>query len=107
MPFMTMPDAVQAIQAIMSVPTKNLNLSVYNIRAFAPTAEEFRQKLIEIFPQAQIQYDVNKKRQNMVDTWPADTNDNAARDDWQWNPQHDLNTGLKEYLIPGVKKIYS
>ena len=106
-PFMTMPDAVCAIQDIMVAPMKNLNQTVYNIRAFAPTAEEFRQKIIEAFPQARIDYDVNEKRQNMVDSWPADTDDSAARSDWNWNPQHDLETGMKEYLIPDVKKIYS
>ena len=106
-PFMTMPDAVKAILDIMAAPTKNLNQTVYNIRAFAPTAEEFRKKLIDVFPQAQIQFDVNKKRQNMVDSWPLDTNDNAARYDWHWNPKHDLETSLIEYLVPGVKKIYS
>ena len=106
-PFMPMPDAVCAIQDIMAAPMKNLNQRVYNIRAFAPTAEEFRQKIIEAFPQARIDYDVNEKRQNMVDSWPADTDDSAARSDWNWNPQHDLETGMKEYLIPDVKKIYS
>ena len=106
-PFMTMPDAVCAIQDIMAAPMKNLNQTVYNIRAFAPTAEEFRQKIIEAFPQARIDYDVNEKRQNMVDSWPADTDDSAARSDWNWNPQHNLETGMKEYLIPDVKKIYS
>ena len=106
-PFMTMPDAVQAIQDIMAAPMKSLNQTVYNVRAFAPTADEFRDKVIEAFPQAQIEYEVNEKRQNMVDSWPADTNDSAARMDWRWNPQHDLETGMKEYLIPDMKKIYS
>ena len=104
---MTMPDAVQAILDIMVVPMKNLNQTVYNIRSFAPTAEEFRQKIIKEFPLARIDYNVNEKRQNMVDSWPADTDDSAARSDWNWNPQHDLETGMKEYLIPDVKKIYS
>ena len=106
-PFMTMPDAVQAILDIMVAPINNLNHTVYNIRAFAPTAEEFRKKIIEGFPQAQIEYNVNQKRQNMVDSWPADTDDSAARADWNWNPQHDLETGMKEYLIPDLKKIYA
>ena len=106
-PFMTMPDAVQAIQDIMAAPMKSLNQTVYNVRAFAPTADEFRDKVIEAFPQAQIEYEVNEKRQNMVDSWPADTNDSAARMDWRWTPQHDLETGMQEYLIPNVKKIYS
>ena len=106
-PFMTMPDAVQAILDIMAAPIKNLKQTVYNIRAFAPTAEEFRQKIIEVFPQARIEYNVNEKRQNMVDSWPCDIDDSAARSDWNWNPQHDLETGMKEYLIPNMKKIYS
>ena len=106
-PFMTMPDVVCAIQDIMSESMKNLKQTVYNIRAFAPTAEEFRQKIIEAFPQARIEYNVNEKRQKMVDSWPCDIDDSAARSDWNWNPQHDLETGMKEYLIPNVKKIYS
>ena len=98
-PFMTMPDAIRAIKYIMEAPKKKLNKTVYNIRAFAPTAEEFRQKIIYIFPTAQIEYEINKKRQKMVDSWPSDTNDNAAQLDWDWKPQHDLETGLMEYLV--------
>ena len=106
-PFMTMPDAVQAIQDIMIVPIESLNQNVYNVRAFAPTAEEFCQKIMDVFPKARIEYYVNQKRQNMVDSWPADTDDSAANSDWNWKPQHDLETGLKEYLIPELKKIYT
>jgi len=106
-PFMTMPDAVKAILDLMESPLEKLNQTVYNVRSFAPTAEQFRQKIIEIFPQAQIEYNINEKRQKMVDSWPSDTNDSAARNDWNWDPQHDMETGLKEYLAPDLKKIYS
>ena len=106
-PFMFMPDSIQAILDMMKAPKKNLNQMVYNIRAFAPTTEEFRGKIIEAFPNAKIEYEVNKKRQNMVDTWPADTDDRAARTDWNWMPKYDLETGLSEYLIPDMKKIYT
>ena len=102
-----MPDAIQAITALMDAPEDYLSRTVYNIRSFAPTAEEFRQKIMDVFPQAIIEYDVNEKRQNMVDSWPLDTDDSAARSNWNWEPQHDLETGMKEYLIPDVKKIYS
>ena len=43
----------------------------------------------------------------MVDSWPTDTDDSAARSDWHWSPRHDLEIGMKEYLIPDVKKIYA
>lgn len=106
-PFMTMPDAIRAIQNIMKTHFESLKQTVYNIRAFAPTAEEFHQKIMEGFPQAKIEYDVNNKRQNMVDSWPEDTDDSAALSDWNWKPQHDLVTGMKEYLIPDLKKLYT
>ena len=106
-PFMTMPDAICAIIQIMSAPRKNLSQSVYNIRSFAPTVEEFRVKLLEFFPDAEIEYEVNEKRQQMVDGWPMDTDDSAAKKEWDWNPYHDLDKGLCEYLIPDLKLIYS
>ena len=105
-PFITMPDAVQAIQDFMAAPMESLKQTVYNIRAFAPTAEEFRQKILDIFPKAKIEYDINEKRQNMVDSWPSDTDDSAASSDWNWKPKYNLETGMKEYLIPNVKKKY-
>ena len=106
-PFITMPDAIGAIIQIMSVPRRNLSQSVYNIRSFAPTAEDFRQKLLEFFPDAEIKYEVNEKRQKMVNSWPMDTDDSAAKKEWDWHPYHDLDKGLGEYLIPDLKLMYS
>ena len=105
-PFMTMPDAIGAIIQIMSVFRKNLKQSVYNIRSFAPTAEEFRQKILEFFPKAEIGYEINDKRQKMVDGWPMDIDDSTAKKEWNWKPIHNLDSGLSEYLIPDLKKIY-
>ena len=107
MPFMTMPDAISAIIKIMSFPKQNLKRNTYNIRSFAPTAEEFRKKILKFFPDAKIGYRINEKRQNMVDSWPMDTNDSAAKKEWNWIPNHNLDIGLNEYLIPDIKKIYS
>jgi nucleoside-diphosphate-sugar epimerase len=106
-PFMTMLDAIGAIIQIMNAPRRNLSQSVYNIRSFAPTAEEFRQKLLEFFPDAETEYNINEKRQEMVDGWPMDTDDLAAKKEWNWHPYHDLDKGLGEYLIPDLKQMYS
>ena len=101
-PFMTMPDAICAIIQIMKVTKNEFSQTVYNIRSFAPTAEEFKQKIIEFFPNAEIGYAINEKRQKMVDGWPADTDDSAARNEWNWQPRHNLDKGLSEYLIPDL-----
>jgi len=106
-PFMTMPDAIGAIKQIMKAPRQDLKQNVYNVRSFAPKAEEFRQKLLEFFPDAEIDYEVNKKRQKMLDGWPMDTDDSAAKKEWNWQPCHDLDKGFNEYLIPNLKQMYS
>ena len=61
-PFMTMPDAICAITTLMDAPEANISRTVYNIRSFAPTAEEFRQKVLEYFPNAEIGFQVMEKR---------------------------------------------
>ena len=42
----------------------------------------------------------------MVDGWPMDTDDSAAKKEWNWKPIHDLDNGLSEYLIPELKEMY-
>ena len=106
-PFMTMPDAIFGITKIMNAPKENLKQNVFNIRAFAPTAEEFRKKLLTYFPKAKITYKINTKRQRMLDGWPMDTNDQAAQNQWGWEPIHNLDKGLSDYLIPDLKLLYS
>ena len=53
-----------------------------------------------------VKFEINESRQNMIDGWPQDVNDSAAKLDWDWNPQHNLEAGLSEYLIPEITKMY-
>ena len=106
-PFMTMPDAICAITTLMDAPETNISRTVYNIRSFAPTAEEFRQKVLEYYPEAKIDYKISEKRQKMVDSWPADTDDSMAKNDWNWIPVHELDSGMKDYLVPDLQLMYN
>ena len=49
---------------------------------------------------------INFKRQNMVDSWPADVDDSAARSHWNWSPEFDLDSAFENYLIPQITKRY-
>ncbi len=106
-PFMTMPDAICAITTLMDSPEANISRTVYNIRSFAPTAEEFRKKVLEYYPEAKIDYEISEKRQKMVDSWPADTDDSMAKNDWNWIPVHELDSGMKDYLVPDLQLMYN
>lgn len=107
LPFMTMPDAVDAFLQLADAPEDTLSTRVYNIQAFSPTAGEFRDAVIERFPGAEISFDPVPHRQAIVDTWPAAVDDRLARDDWGFGPRHGFEEALDEYLLPALRKRYT
>ena len=105
-PFMAMPDAVEALMQLGSANPESLTRPVYNITAFNPSAEEVRAIVLKEFPQADITFKVDVKRQGIVDSWPEDVDDSAARADWGFRPRYDLNRAFGEYLIPTIRERY-
>jgi nucleoside-diphosphate-sugar epimerase len=101
-PFMTMPDAVRAMSALASADAARLSRTVYNVTAFNPSAAELAQLVREHFPDARITFQPDLQRQAIVDSWPADVDDGAARADWGFSPRHDLCSAFEEYLLPGI-----
>lgn len=104
--FMAMPDAVKALVDIEKADAENLTRRVYNVTSFSLSADEFKDKVLESFPEADIGYKVHENRQKIVDTWPMDTDDKAAREDWGWMPDYDVEKCFKEYLVPNIKSRY-
>src|SRR3954464_7459637 len=105
-PFMAMPDGVDALLALASVPRARLTRSAYNLSAFNPSAAEIRDVVLAAFPDATIRYTVDAKRQGIVDSWPAAVDDSAARRDWGFNPTYDFEGAFHEYLIPTIRERY-
>jgi nucleoside-diphosphate-sugar epimerase len=104
LPFMAMPDAIHALFLLAEADEVNLSWRVYNVTSFNPSAAEFRELLLRRFPEARIGFRVDEKRQGIVDRWPSDVNDDAARADWGWRPEYDLERALDEYLVPGIRR---
>ena len=105
-PFMAMPDAIKATIELSNAPAENLNRRVYNISAFSLSAADFRQEVLKYFPEAQIGYQNDAKRQKIIDSWPMDCEDSAARKDWGWSPDYAMDRCFEEYLVPNIKKRY-
>jgi nucleoside-diphosphate-sugar epimerase len=104
LPFMTMPDAVQALLRLASAPADDLSTRVYNIGAFSPSAEQIRDAVLEHYPGASITFDPEPGRQAIVDSWPEAVDDTRARRDWGHAPVHGLREALADYLIPGLRR---
>ena len=107
LPFMTMPDAIDAIIRLVRSERTWLSRTAYNIGAFAPTAVAIGAIVQQAFPKAEIRTAVDKKRQGIVDSWPADVDDAAARRDWGHSPRFDLAAAFGDYLIPSIRNRYS
>jgi threonine 3-dehydrogenase len=106
-PFMAMPDAVDAMLLLEKVKKENLSQLVYNITSFSPSAKEIEDFVKIGFPNAEISYEVNSSRQKIVDSWPADVNDEPARSDWGWKAGYGFYRSFNEYLLPAIKARYA
>jgi nucleoside-diphosphate-sugar epimerase len=105
-PFMAMPDGVDALLALARAPKTQVTQTAYNLGAFAPTAEEIRKEVVHAFPAAVVTWAVDQKRQGIVDSWPEDVDDRAARRDWGFAPKFDFSRAFREYLIPTIRARY-
>src|SRR5262249_12524809 len=102
-PFMAMPDGIDALLALAAAPRERLTRFAYNLAAFNPSAAAIRDVVAAAFPGAQIEFKVDAKRQGIVDSWPAAVDDSAARRDWSFAPKYDLDRAFREYLIPTIR----
>src|SRR5262249_18698821 len=87
-PFMAGPDGVLALLGLAQAPRARLPRPVYNVAAFTPSAEELAARVWKAFPDAAISFEPDLRRQRIVDSWPADVDDQAARHDWGFAPQY-------------------
>ena len=106
-PFMAMPDGIDALLRLMDAPLEALKRTVYNASAFSPSAGELAGLTRKAFPGARITFEPDLKRQGIVDSWPADVDDSAARAEWGFEPAYDLERTFHEYLLPNVRRRYA
>jgi nucleoside-diphosphate-sugar epimerase len=106
LPFMAMPDAIKSLLNLEAAPHERLCRLVYNVTSFNPTAQDFYEIVKNAFPAAEITFEPHSSRQGIVDSWPANIDDTAACQDWDWVPDYNQERAFIEYLIPSVQKRY-
>jgi nucleoside-diphosphate-sugar epimerase len=106
-PFMAMPDGVEALLTLATAPRVRLTRTAYNVAAFNPSAREIHDVVVAAFPAARITWETDAKRQGLVDSWPAAVDDSAARRDWGFDPRLDFDRAFREYLIPQIRARYA
>ena len=74
-PFMAMPDGVEALLALAAAPRERLTRTAYNLAAFNPSADEIRDEVHGGVSRCSITWQTDAKRQGIVDSWPEDVDD--------------------------------
>ena len=96
MPMMYMDDAIRGTIELME--SSNLKeFKAYNLGATSFTPEEQAANIRMHLPHFKIEY-APDFRQEIANTWPQSVDDSAAREDWGWNHQFELDDISLEML---------
>ena len=99
LPMMYMPDAVGAVEGLMQAPAEAISVRTsYNLGALSFSCEELAAAIQRRRPGFEIRY-APDFRQAIADSWPASIDDDAARTDWRWQPDFDLNQMVDDMLL--------
>jgi nucleoside-diphosphate-sugar epimerase len=102
LPMMYMPDALKALVDLARAERSSLRYCNYNVASLSFSAGEMAQAIRKIIPGFTCSY-VPDERQKIADTWPQRLNDAAAREDWSWSPQWDLDAMSRD-MIDNLRK---
>ncbi len=94
-----MPDAIKAAVDIMEAnPARLRHRNAFNITAMSFSPEDQAAYIRQHIPEFEISYNVDPVRQALANSWPNSLEDYAARVEWGWNPQFDLDAMTADML---------
>lgn len=98
LPMMYMPDAIKATLELMEAPKAQVKVRTsYNVSALSFSPKEIAESIQKIIPNFKIEYTPDF-RQDIADSWPNSIDDSAARNDWGWKHDFDLDKMTEDIL---------
>jgi nucleoside-diphosphate-sugar epimerase len=90
LPMLYMPDAIKATINLMESPAENIKIrSSYNVAGMSFNPTQIAESIRKIVPSFAMSCQPDF-RQAIADSWPDSIDDTAARNDWNWLPDYDL-----------------
>ncbi len=103
---MYMPDAIKAAIDLMEAePARLVHRNAFNVTSFNFTPEQLAAEIRKHIPGFTIDYEVDPVRQAIADSWPNSLDDTAAREEWDWKPDFDLEAMTKDMLENLTRKL--
>jgi nucleoside-diphosphate-sugar epimerase len=103
LPMMYMDDAIRATVEIMQADKDAVKIrSSYNLAGISFTPAEIAEEIKKHLPNFTISYKPDF-RQKIADSWPASIDDSAAREDWGWKHEFEMDS-MTEVMLENLKK---
>ena len=99
MDMMYMPDALQAIVDLMEADASKLeHRNAFNVTAMSFEPEQIAASIRKHIPNFELSYDVDPIRQEIANSWPDSIDATAAKNEWGFKAQYDLDSMTKDML---------
>lgn len=106
MDMMYMPDALTAIVDLMEADSSQLiHRNSFNVTAMSFAPEEIAAEIKKHIPHFTMKYDVDPIRQGIADSWPDSIDCTAAKEEWGFKAEYNLETMTVDMLDKLRKKI--
>ncbi len=98
LPMMYMPDCIKATMDLAEADFDKLkHHSDFNVGSMSFSVADQVKSIKKFIPEFEADY-APDYRQKIADSWPDGVDDNAAREEWGWNPSFDLDRMTKDML---------
>ncbi|MEE9572242.1 MAG: L-threonine 3-dehydrogenase [Candidatus Neomarinimicrobiota bacterium] len=88
---MYMPDAIKAgIDLMEADPARLIHRNAFNVTAMSFDPEIIAAAIRKHIPEFQLNYNVDPIKKAIAETWPNSMDDSAARNEWGWKPEYNL-----------------
>jgi len=99
LPMMYMPDAIRATIELMEAPVEKIKVRTsYNLSGMSFSPKEIAASIQKHIPDFTIDYKPDY-RQHIANSWPQSIDDAAARSDWGWKEEYNLEKMTSDMLM--------
>ncbi|GED56386.1 L-threonine 3-dehydrogenase [Brevibacillus formosus] len=99
MDMMYMPDALNAIVALMEADaSKLIHRNAFNVTAMSIEPEDVAAAIRKHIPEFTLSYEVDPVRQAIADSWPNSIDATAAMQEWGFKAEYDLDKMTEDML---------
>ncbi len=98
LPMMYMPDCIKAVLDLLEAPFEKLKHHTnFNLGSMSFNVKQLVESIRKFKPNFEIVYEPDF-HQEIADSWPDDVDDSAAREEWNWKPDWDLDSMTQDML---------